>query len=236
MCGRFGISATADQLALLLKIDPSDVPEMQARYNIAPTTLAPIVRHNAQTERKVHLVRWGLVPSWAKELGIGSRLINARSETVVEKPAFRDAFQRRRCLVMTDGFYEWHTPEGSTTKQAYHIGLADESPFAMAGLWERWQPDEAQAPLDTFTILTTQANPVLSPIHHRMPVILAPTDYDTWLRREGPVRAARDLLRPCPPDAMVRWPVSDLVNSPKNDDPRLRRAMATPSDAPAEPR
>jgi len=230
MCGRFGISANAEQLALLLQIDPSDVPQMKARYNIAPTTNAPVVRHNASGDRKVHLVRWGLVPSWAKDLAIGSRLINARAETVVEKPAFREAFQRRRCLVMTDGFYEWHTQEGSKTKQAYHIGLADESPFAMAGLWERWQPDEGQAPLDTFTIMTTQANSLLSPIHHRMPVILAPRDYDTWLSREGSVRAARDLLAPCPPDAMVRWPVGDLVNSPRHDDPSLRKAIATPPD------
>ncbi len=111
------------------------------------------------------------------------------------------------------------------TKQPYHFGLDDDSPFALAGLWERWQPDEAAEPLDTFTVVTTEANPVLAPVHHRMPVILAPADYDTWLARETPSAEAQALLRPYPPDTMVRWPVSTLVNSPKNDDPRCREAV-----------
>jgi putative SOS response-associated peptidase YedK len=220
MCGRFGLSATPEQLALLLDIDPGDIPEMAPRFNIAPTTQAAVVRHNATSHRKVHLVRWGLVPSWAKDQKIGNRLINARAETIADKPAYRSAFKRRRCLVLTDGFYEWHKVE--KTKQAYHFGLADDSPFALAGLWERWQPDESAAPLDTFTIVTTEANAVLAPVHHRMPVILAPGDYDTWLARETPSDEAQALLRPFAPDPMVRWPVSALVNSPRNDDPRCR--------------
>ena len=228
MCGRFGLSATAEQLALLLEIDPGDIPQMSPRYNIAPTTEAVVVRHNADDRRKFHLVRWGLVPSWAKDLKIGNRLINARAETVHEKPAYRTAFKRRRCLVMTDGFYEWHKPEATKTKQPYHIGLADDSPFALAALWERWTPEDTAESLDTFTIVTTEANAVLAPIHHRMPVILAPSDYDTWLSRETLPEQARALLRPCRPDAMVRWPVSTLVNSPRHDDPRCRDAIDSP--------
>jgi putative SOS response-associated peptidase YedK len=223
MCGRFGLSATPEQLALLLDIAPGDIPKMSPRYNIAPSTLTPIVRHNAEGGRRVHPVRWGLVPSWAKALKIGHRMINARAETVAQKPAFRSAFKRRRCLVLTDGFYEWKpTPEG---KQPHHFGLADDSPFALAGLWERWQPDEDADPLDTFTIVTTEANPVVAPVHHRMPVILSPGDYDTWLDRDTPPEVAHALLGPCPPDAMVRWPVSTLVNSPRNDDPRCRELV-----------
>jgi len=227
MCGRFGISATAEQLALLLEIDPATVPAMAPRYNIAPTTLAPIVRHDGAARRSVDLVRWGLVPSWAKDLKIGSRLINARAETVHQKPSFRSAFKRRRCLVLTDGFYEWKKAQGDQAKQPYHFGLDDNSPFAFAGLWERWRPDEGAEPLDTFTVVTTEANAVLAPVHHRMPVIVAPAEYDTWLDRETPPDHARTLLRPFPPDTMVRWPVSTLVNSPRNDDPRCREMVET---------
>ena len=226
MCGRFGLSATPEQLALLLDLDPSDIPPMSARYNIAPTTESPVVRLNADQRRRVHLVRWGLVPSWAREIGIGNRLINARAETVAEKPSYRSAFARRRCLVLTDGFYEWASVKGQKTKQPHHIGLADDSPFALAGLWERWQPDSAGEALDTFTILTTEANPVLAPIHHRMPVILAPDDYDAWLSRETSPDALHSLLRPCPPVGMVRWPVSPLVNSPRHEGPGCREPLS----------
>ena len=222
----------ASAVALLLEIDPADVPQMAPRYNIAPSTLTPVVRHDPAGRRKVHLVRWGLVPSWAKEAKIGHRMINARAETVSDKPAFRAAFKRRRCLVLSDGFYEWQkTPEG---KQPHHFGLADDSPFAFAGLWERWAPEDAAEPLDTFTIVTTAANTVVAPVHHRMPVILAPGDYDTWLNRDTEPHIAGRLLGPCPPEVMVRWPVSTLVNSPGNDDPRCRD-LVEGGPEPAEP-
>ena len=225
MCGRFGINSSAEQLALLLEIDPSEVPKMHARFNIAPSTKAPIVRHNATATRKVHWVRWGLIPSWAPSRSMGHKLINARAESVTEKPAFRDAFMRRRCLVMSDGFYEWKQGEGDTDTQAFHIGLNDESPFAMAGLWERHNIPESGDALDTFTIITTKANRTLAPIHHRMPVILAPSNYETWLSRDSESRAVLNLMRPCPDEVLVTWPVSSLVNNPKHDTPACRKAL-----------
>nr|ACU26398.1 uncharacterized conserved protein [uncultured bacterium HF186_25m_30B18]ACU26435.1 uncharacterized conserved protein [uncultured bacterium HF186_75m_14K15]ACU26486.1 uncharacterized conserved protein [uncultured bacterium HF186_25m_13D19] len=232
MCGRFGISANAEQLALLLEITPSEVGEVRPRFNIAPSTLAPIVRHNSAERRALHWVRWGLVPSWAKTRKIGHKLINARSETVNIKPAFRAAFERRRCLVIADGFYEWRRDEGAKTKQAYHIGLSDESAFAMAGLWERHTDPVAGDTLDTFTVLTTEANDVLAPLHHRMPVILPPQDYETWLCRESDPRALLNLLRPCPSEILVTWPVSPLVNSPKHQGAECRSAIQVSTDAP----
>ena len=226
MCGRFGISASAEELALLLEIDPGEIGEMRPHFNIAPSTKAPIVRHNTEGTKRLHWVRWGLVPSWAKERKIAHKLINARSETVNLKPAFRAAFERRRCLVLADGFYEWKR-EGKA-KQAYHIGLSDEAPFAMAGLWERHSDPAEGDTLDTFTILTTQANALLSPIHHRMPVILAPQDHETWLSRESHGRDVMNLLRPCPDEILATWPVSSLVNSPANQGPECRKAIALP--------
>ena len=233
MCGRFGISTTAEQLSLLLEMDPEDIGEVKARYNIAPSTTAPIVRHNAKGKKRLHWIRWGLVPSWAKSPSVGQKLINARSESVNQKPSFQAAFARRRCLVLSDGFYEWKKDEATGEKQAYHIGLTDEGPFAMAGLWERYSPPEAESPLDTFTILTTQANPVLRPIHHRMPVILPPKHYETWLSPSSDARTLLNLLTPCPDEILTTWPVSSHVNSPKHDDPGCRRALSAAHDASA---
>jgi putative SOS response-associated peptidase YedK len=160
-------------------------------------------------------VRWGLVPRWAKDPSIGARMINARAETVVEKPAFRNAFRRHRCLLPADGFYEWKALAGG--KQPVHIGMKDGRPFGLAGLYERWlAPDGAV--LDTCTIVTTDANALLRPLHDRMPVIIAPSEYARWL---DPANEPTDLLAPYPPDAMTWHPVSARVNAVRNDDPSL---------------
>jgi len=178
---------------------------------------APPMPYDGPLSRRLDLLRWGLIPFWAKDPGIGARMINARAETVAEKPAFRAAFRRRRCLIPADGFYEWRR-EGPR-KQPYHFRLPDGGPFAMAGLWERWSPEGAD-PIETCTILTTDANDVVRPVHHRMPVILLPEAYETWLDPDVDDRGAlAPLLVPLAGDAIVGHAVSTHVNAPVNDDP-----------------
>ncbi len=161
------------------------------------------------------LLRWGLIPSWAKDSKIGAHCINAKAETVAEKPAFRMAFKERRCLVLADGFYEWQMQ--GKRKQPMWIGLKAKTPFAFAGLWEYWQPPEG-ALLETCTIITTEANAFMQPIHTRMPVILAPSSYDQWLDPGfADVAALTAFLRPCPNEDLMAYPVSTLVNNPRND-------------------
>lgn len=217
MCGRFTLrapaSTVAEQFGLL------DVEPLQPRFNIAPTQSVAAVRRvpeSDQPARQLVLLKWGLVPSWAKDVKIGNSLINARAESVAEKPAFRAAFRRRRCLVVADGFYEWQ--RAGSKKQPYFIRLADDRPFAFAGLWEFWEGPDHSA-LETGTLITTDANELMEPIHNRMPVILAPDDYDRWL---DPAIQKPDqlqpLLRPYPSDAMLAYPVSTHVNSPRNED------------------
>ncbi len=219
MCGRYSLTTSPDVLAALFRL--TTVPAYALRYNIAPTQAAPIVRIHSETgSRQLDMLRWGLVPSWAKQPDIGSRLINARSETAAEKPAFRHAFKRQRCLVPADAFYEWK--KLPTGKQPYVLRLRDGQPFAFAGLWEQWR-DSAQPhepPLETFTILTTTANSVVVEVHDRMPVILNANDFDCWL--DPSVKDAarlQSLLVPLASEAMVAYPVSRRVNSPAHDDP-----------------
>ncbi|HEY9656670.1 MAG TPA: SOS response-associated peptidase, partial [Crinalium sp.] len=176
MCGRFSLTQSANALAETFQLET--LPEWTPRYNVAPTQAVLAIAAAPAHSRQVRLFRWGLVPSWAKDLTIGAKLINARAETVAEKPSFRVAFKQRRCLILADGFYEWHRIDRKT-KQPYYFQLADRQPFAFAGLWERWQGDDTV--VETCTILTTQANELLQPIHDRMPVILAPEEYDRWL-------------------------------------------------------
>ncbi len=191
--------------------DVAERPNLSPRYNIAPSQQAPVVRADAAGGRTLGLLRWGLIPSWAKEAKIGYRMINARAETVAEKPAFRSAFRHRRCLVPADGFYEWR--KQGTVKQPTRITRADGAPFAFAGLWERWRaPDGAL--IDSFTIITTAANELLRPIHERMPVILDPADFGPWLEAGGVER-----LVPYTDAKLEAVPVSTRVNSPKHDDP-----------------
>lgn len=176
MCGRFTQTTSSKELSKVFAV--AEMPPVKPRYNIAPTQDILAVR-GTPDEREALLLKWGLVPSWAKDISISTRLINARSETVESKPSFREAFKRRRCLIVADGFYEW-AKKGDGKKQPYHFSLRDEQHFAFAGLWERWQSPNGK-PLDTCTILTTAANQVLAPIHDRMPVILHPDDYELWL-------------------------------------------------------
>lgn len=235
MCGRYTLSSPADLIADLFGL--AETPALAPRYNIAPTQEAPVVRVLEATggddesagRRQLDLLRWGLVPGWADDPKIGNRMINARSESVATKPSFRQSFKRRRCLVVADGFYEWTKVPGG--KQPYRLHRRDSKPFAFAGLWDRWFDraggggDDPQ-PLDTFTILTSDAAPEIAAIHHRMPVILDPADFDLWL---DPTVADRErleeLLTPRGGDLLEAYPVSKLVNSPANDVPECIRPV-----------
>jgi putative SOS response-associated peptidase YedK len=214
MCGRYTLSSGGEELALLF--DLSEIPPLPPRYNLAPTQEAAVVRVERPGEpRRLGLLRWGLIPYWAKEASIGNRMINARSESVAEKPAYRWSFRKQRCLIPADGFYEWKK-EGKA-KQPYFIHRKDGKPLAFAGLWARWQ-DPAKGPLDTFTILTTDANELVRPLHDRMPVILDPKDFDLWLDPSIENRERLEpLLAPFDPEQMETFPVSRAVNSPAND-------------------
>ncbi len=216
MCGRYSLTTAPEALRRLFDFDTT--PNLQPRYNIAPTQSAPVVRPAANGGRELAMLRWGLIPSWAKEASIGSKMINARSETVAEKPSFRSAFRHRRCLVPADGFYEWRRQ--GEIKQPYRIGMKDGDAFAFAGLWESWPGTDTDEAVETFTIITTEANRKLHPIHARMPVILAPDAYDAWLDAESGSRDdALGLLRPFAEAPMAFYRVSTRVNSPRNDDP-----------------
>jgi putative SOS response-associated peptidase YedK len=221
MCGRFTQAQIADLDREVFKL--LNVPALPPRYNLAPTQDAATVRQRPSGERRLHLLRWGLIPSWAKNPTIGNRLINARAETLSEKPAFEAAYRYRRCLIPTDGFYEWMKTDHG--KQPYYLRLHDGGVFAFAGLWERWS-DEGHRPIETFTIITTEPNELLQPIHNRMPVILLQQHYDAWLDPANQdVEHLRDLLRPYPASEMAAHPVSTFVNSPHNDGPECVRPV-----------
>jgi putative SOS response-associated peptidase YedK len=174
--------------------------------------------------REAVLLKWGLIPSWAKDDSMSARLINARSETVTEKPAFREAFKRSRCIIPADGFYEWQRTEGK--KQPYFFHMRDEHPFGFAGLWDRWRGENGKV-IESCTILTTEANEVLLPVHDRMPVILHPETYDEWLDADArAVESLKELLRPYPASEMTSYPVSARVNSPRNQGEELITRMA----------
>ena len=215
MCGRFTLFEPDKVLAKEFGV--SDLPPRSPRYNIVPSQPIAAVRAvPAGSGRELALLRWGLIPSWSKDPAIGNRLINARAETAQEKPSFRNAFRRHRCLIPTSGFYEWLRWERG--KQPYFVRMRDGHPFASAGLWERWEsPDEGA--IETCTILTTAANAVLAPIHDRMPVILPPGEYSRWLDPsiKDPDSLA-PLLVPFPPEEMLAYPVNPRVNVPSTDD------------------
>ena len=216
MCGRF--TQTASPAVIAQQFDVAEPPLFTPRYNIAPSQPVAAIRiEPATTTRQLVLLRWGLIPSWAKDPKIGHQCINAKAETVAEKPSFRAAFKTRRCLVIATGFYEWQVQGRS--KQPMWIGLKSKQPFAFAGLWEQWQPPEGEV-IESCTILTTEPNELLRPIHNRMPVILSPTSYDQWLdptvQDTVPLKA---LLRPYPGDELLAYPVSTLVNNPRHDAP-----------------
>jgi putative SOS response-associated peptidase YedK len=216
MCGRFTLTTPTPVLAeLFLFPEPESQPP---RYNVAPTQLIATVRAPSDIKhRELALCRWGLIPSWANDPAIGNRMINARAETAAEKPAFRSPLRHRRCLVLADGFYEWQKQEAK--KQPYYFRMRDGKPFAFAGLWDRWH--EGDQAVETCTILTTEANDLVRPIHERMPLILAPEDYDRWLDPavQKPEQV-KPLLHPYRSDVMETYPVSSTVNNPRNDVPR----------------
>lgn len=215
MCGRYVLRASPKVVAAAFGL--SELPLWEPRYNIAPTQSIPAVRVDADGGRRLAHLRWGLVPGWAADPGIGNRMINARSETVETKPAFRAAFRGRRCLLPADGFYEWKK-EGAR-KQPFHIRRRDEAPFAFAGLWEYWERDGEI--IESGTILTTEANGTMRPLHERMPVILDPADYAAWLDPANrDVQGLKALLRPCGDDVLTASAVGALVNNPRHDDPR----------------
>ncbi|MGE0608592.1 MAG: SOS response-associated peptidase [Pirellulales bacterium] len=216
MCGRFTLRTSAADVAAAL--DVPSLPLFEPRYNIAPTQNVAVVRQTDDAPRECLPMRWGLVPSWAENPAIGNKLLNARSETAAQKPSFRQAFKRRRCLIPADGFYEWQ--KQGRQKQPFYIHRADDRPFALAGLWEHW--DKSDQVLLSCTILTTSANGLMAQLHDRMPVILGPDDYAQWL---DPAQDSADvlqpLLRPCPDDWLAAYPVSTEVNNPRHQGPEL---------------
>lgn len=221
MCGRFTLTQSNPQV-IQQTFQLTQAPEgLTPRYNIAPTQPVAAVAHDEHDQRKFGWMRWGLIPSWSKDASSASGLINARAESVHEKPSFRAAFKRRRCLVIADGFYEWRkNDDGSKTPM--HIRLADGSPFAIAGLWERWTEPESGEDVITCTLITTTPNRLMADIHNRMPVILPPDAYDVWLDRhlENP-DTLRHLLIPYDPAQMIAYAVSKKVNNPAYDGPDL---------------
>lgn len=213
MCGRFALFATGAEIAGQFGVEVSH--ELYPRFNIAPTQPVAAVRLAAATgARELTYFRWGLIPSWAKDPNIGSRMINARSESAAEKPSFRAAFKRRRCLIPASGFYEWQ--QLGDRKQPIFIHASDESLLGLAGLWELWQSSDGSA-VETCTILTTEPNELMAPIHNRMPVIIAAEDYSMWLDPGPQPLDALHLMRPYPAGEMEAYPVSTAVNNPRND-------------------
>jgi putative SOS response-associated peptidase YedK len=214
MCGRFTLKTSRAIIKELLgKLKP--LPLFEPRFNIAPSQQVLAIRIDPETgDTQWTLLRWGLIPSWAKEPSIGNNLANARADTVAEKPAFRSAFKKRRCLVIADGFYEWQP--GPAGKTPYYFQMKDGSPFAFAALWERWEKGEE--PVETCALITTEANGVVGQVHDRMPVILRPEDYATWLDpNEDRADILKAMLVPLPDDWMTAYPVSKLVNNPRNE-------------------
>jgi len=232
MCGRFARRSTQEVLADWFGVELEDMPWFAPTFNAAPQSTQPVVRMNRDSGKsEFALLRWGLVPFWAKDAKVGYTTINARAEEAASKPAYREALKKRRCLVPVDAFYEWQRPAASAEEkkagQPFAVALKSFEPCALAGLWERWQPKEG-APLETFTILTTDPNELMEPFHNRMPVILEPGNYARWLDPGDPARPPVDLLRPFPADRMVAWRVSNRVGNVRNDDPQLLEEPEAP--------
>lgn len=216
MCGRFSLTVNPETVQDAFPgFTPPSGPPMPPRYNIAPTQPVAVIANDGKN--RIEYFTWGLIPSWAKDLSMGSKMINARAETLAEKPAFRAAYKRRRCLILADGFFEWRKDGAGKTPMYIHMQSGE--PFAFAGLWEVWHsPDGSEIP--SCTIITTEPNSLMAPIHNRMPVILARDYYPEWLDpAERPADQLQELLRPYPADRMEAYPVSTVVNNPRHDHP-----------------
>ena len=225
MCGRFTLASDPEALSQTF-FDFDVLVNLSPRYNISPTQdIAVIANTSTDTvesvdAKQVEFFHWGLIPSWAKDPKIGNRMINARSETLSEKPSFRNAYKHRRCLILADGYYEWQKIPGDRLKQPVYIHLKSQKPFALAGLWETWQPEGMDEPLRSCTIITCPPNNLLEEIHHRMPVILPQDAYAEWLASdEQSADALQPLLIPYSDEEMEAYPVSRFVNRPTNDSP-----------------
>ena len=258
MCGRFVSASSPALLAERFAVDEVTFDDDEPHYNVAPRAIVPVVRERGgeHPHRALSGLRWGLVPSWAKDPAVGDRQINARAETLTTKPAFKRAFERRRCIVPADGFYEWQAvaapagestrkPSGKARKQPYFVHRRDGEPMAFAGLWEVWKAPEGFTPIDgmddegwlrTCLIITTRANDSLAPIHDRMPVVLPESAWDRWLDRdEQDVAALEAMLVPAPDDWLEVYPVGTLVSDARNEGPELVRPVdVAASDSPGD--
>ncbi len=225
MCGRFTLRTNWALIARTFQLERWE--DQRPRYNIAPESSVACIRHQAETgARELVPMQWGLIPSWAKDPTMGRKLINARGESVATKPSFRSAFRARRCLVLADGFYEWQ--RAGAKKKPFYIRLRHDQPFAMAGLWERWGGNGLE--LQTCTIITTDANSLLQPVHHRMPVILHLDNLDDWL---DPDRGrGTELLQPYPSEELTLFPVSEVVNRATNNLPQCIEPLTQETQRP----
>jgi putative SOS response-associated peptidase YedK len=227
MCGRYGRRADKQRIAEWMQTHNTDVfdeldeTKLAPSFNVAPRSLQPIVRLNTETdERELTVMRWGLVPYWSKDGKASFSTINAKSETIATSAAFREAWKTRRCLVPADWFYEWQKLD-ERTKQPFAIAMKDDGMFALGGLWEKWKDKTTGQVLRTYTILTTDPNELMEPIHNRMPLIIPPKDYERWMAPTDPAHLPVDLLRPYPANEMKAWKVSRAVGNVRNNSPGL---------------
>jgi putative SOS response-associated peptidase YedK len=213
MCGRFSLTVTEAELNERFELTGGMAPYVP-RYNCAPTQMLAVVTN--ENPQQLNYLKWGLIPSWAKEISIGNKMINAKAETILQRPSFKIPFIRRRCLVPSDGFYEW---KSDGDKIPYRIFLKNQRLFSFAGLWDRWHGSNGEF-IDSFTIITTSANEFMKAIHERMPVILHPKDEKSWLENKD-TGMLSSLLTPYDSDAMEAYAISTLINSPRNDNPQV---------------
>jgi putative SOS response-associated peptidase YedK len=218
MCGRFGL--TRPEALQLERFGITELPPLVPRFNIPPSADILVVRERKGVT-EAEMIRWGLVPSWAKDPSIGHRMANVRSESALEKSSFRNAMHKRRCLIPADVFFEWQDVPGQKRRKPYAVAMLEGEPFAFGGLWEAWRPQAGADWLITCAILTTEPNELLAPIHDRMPVIIQPDAYGRWLAADTPSTVLRQLTKEFSPEAMRAWEIGLLVNDPKTDDSRV---------------
>ena len=235
MCGRYVRRSDKQRIAEHFAVHGPSVSDFGPSWNVAPQTFQPVIRLKRDTaEREIVMMRWGLIPFWAKDPSVGLRTINAKAETVTTTPAFREAIKYRRCLVPAHAFYEWQKLDAKT-KQPFAIALKSGEPYALAGLWEKWKDRAAGTELLTFTVITTDPNEVVQPLHDRMPVIIPEMDYDRWLQPGDPERPPIDLLRADDADKMTAWRVDKAVGNVKNDRPELIEPASAVPEQTEEP-